>query len=319
MNSKTYKPGYVWPAPAFPFREYYSGPECRIFIIENVQHNWVWMSEWANKFRDTDYFLVYCGWYHSPAFAKEAEAIFSVLNLNRERFFFMFNSYLEKDNFTKVGFLGDIINQNAWIDENLVMRPRVLPKKYQAIYVGRRSEFKRHYLAAKVGNLALVAGNNHGKSTVEVPQHDFINDIPLKPDRVCELINESHCGLILSAAEGACFASSEYLLCGIPVVSTPSTGGRDFWYDEYNSITCEPTEDAVADAVEEFVRNPRNSEVIRERHIQISNKIRLVFINHLQDIFSRHGVLVDAAKFFRENFFHKMRRSYKPDFRKIFA
>ena len=163
MNSKTYKPGYVWPAPAFPFREYYSGPECRIFIIENVQHNWVWMSEWANKFRDTDYFLVYCGWYHSPAFAKEAEAIFSVLNLNRERFFFMFNSYLEKDNFTKVGFLGDIINQNAWIDENLVMRPRVLPKKYQAIYVARRSEFKRHYLAAKVGNLALVAGNNHGK------------------------------------------------------------------------------------------------------------------------------------------------------------
>ena len=52
--------------------------------------------------------------------------------------------------------------------------------------------------------------------------------------------------------EGANYSSSEYLLCGLPVVSTESSGGRDYWFDDYNSIICKPNEDSVKKC-DEFV------------------------------------------------------------------
>ena len=319
MTSPTFSPGYVWPAPAFPFREYYVGPECRIFIIENIAHNWTWMRDWAHRFRETDHFLVYCGWYHSPYFAKQADAMLSALGLRKEMFYIMFNSPLEKANFLAAGFDGEVINHNAWIDEDLVMRPKQLPKVYRAIYVARRSAFKRHHLASKVSGLALIAGNNHGKDVADLPPHVFINDVPMPPAAVCDMINQSNCGLILSASEGACFSSSEYLLCGIPVVSTASSGGRDIWYDEYNSIICDDNHDSVAAAVDEFNLRPRDPQVIRAGHLRLAKKMRDQFVEHLQVIFSTYGVALDAEAYFREHFFHKMRRSYKPDFQKVFG
>lgn len=173
-----FKPSYVWPNKAFPFREYYVGAECRIFIIENIQHNWQWLSTYARRIRKNDYFFVYCGWYHSPAFAKEAEEIFILLGLHKSNFYFMFNSELEKNNFAIYGFLGSVINHNAWLDENIVMRPLGCPKIYQAIYVARRSQFKRHMLASNVKGLALVCGNNHGNEVCEIPDAEYVNPSP---------------------------------------------------------------------------------------------------------------------------------------------
>lgn len=316
---KPYKPSYTWPNPAFPFRVYLDHSRCRIFIIENIQHNWNWLSQYHTRFRDSDYFLVYCGWYHSDAFASEASTIFEILGLDRSKFFFLFNSPLEEQTFKRAGFLGRVINQNAWIDETIVMRPINVAKVFDAIYVARRSAFKRHHLASQVNNLALVAGNNHGNDVVPVPEHKYINAAPLKPDEVCEKINESRCGLILSASEGACFASSEYLLCGIPVVSTHSTGGRDVWYNDYNSIVCEPTAEAVAAAVAEFTANPRDPLKIRQMHIDLSTHFRNEFAAVIYAILARFNVRdIDPFDYFKKNFFHKLRKSYKPDFEQIF-
>ncbi|MBY6092903.1 glycosyltransferase [Maritimibacter alkaliphilus] len=313
-----YKPSYVWPNPAFPFRVYYDGPECRIFIIENIRNNWNWMYEWHEHFRPTDIFFVYSGWYQSVGGAKDTEKIFRLLGLRKENFFFMFNSPLEQQNFD--GFQGAVINHNAWLDENLVMKPLGLPKEYDAIYVARRSAFKRHELAAKVGNLALVAGINHGNAEAPLPPHRYLNDTQLTPDQVCEMINKASCGLIMSETEGACFASSEYLLCGVPVVSTPSYGGRDVWYNEYNSIIADPTPEAIAEAVEEMVRWPRNPARIRQMHLDQANAYRQAFIKALDGFFKRFGVTsVDADKYFKDTFFHKLRKSYVPDFKKIFG
>ncbi|TCS41946.1 glycosyltransferase [Reinekea marinisedimentorum] len=317
-----YEPSYVWPNPAFPFRVYYSSDNLRIFIIENIQHNWEWLSSYYNKFKDTDYFFVYCGWYHSEWFAKEAVKIFDVLGLNRENFFFMFNEESEKKNFEKEGFNGQVINQNAWLDENLVMKPiDNVQKIYDAIYVGRFSNFKRHYLAGKVRNLALVAGNNHGNAIIEnIPNYSYLNQAPLAPEEVCMKINESHCGLILSEEEGACFASSEYLLCGIPVVSTKERGGRSVWYDSYNSIVCEPVESQVAEAVEFFVNNPRCPTRIRKAYISKARIFRQRFILKLAELFEKHGDYeLDADQYFKDNFIHKLRRSQRPDFESIFC
>lgn len=316
-----YKPSYVWPNPAFPFRVYFESQDLRIFIIENIQHNWNWLKEYHTYFKPSDYFFVYCGWYHSEYFAKEAEQIFAELGLSKDNFYFMYNQTNEEDNFSVKGFKGELINQNCWLDENLVMKPLGLEKQFDAIYVGRFSAFKRHHLAQKVSNLALVAGNNHGNAVAEgIPSHVYLNEAPLTPDGVCEKINQANCGLILSETEGACFASSEYLLCGIPVVSTPEFGGRSVWYDSYNSIICDPDPDAVAEAVRFFNENPRDPNVIRQRHIAKANYFRAKFILKFAELLDAHGIVgVNPFEYFKDNYIHKLRKSYRPDFHKIFV
>src|SRR5690606_14249643 len=136
-----------------------------------------------------------------------------------------------------------LINQNAFIVPDYFFPIDGAEKKYDAIYNARPRKFKRHYLARNVGEayrLALILGKHVASlddvNESELPKHIYKNTDHLPHKRVNELLNQSRVGLILSAVEGACFASSEYLLAGIPVVSTMSKGGRDYWYDEYNSL-----------------------------------------------------------------------------------
>jgi hypothetical protein len=314
-----FKPSYVWPNPSFPFRVYWESPELRIFIIENIPHNWLWLNEYSLRFRSSDLFFVICGWHHSEWFATQAAKTLEALGLEKSRFFYLYNSRDEQVAFERYGFQGEVINHNAWLDENLVMKPMDQEKKYDAIYVGRRSAFKRHMLAEHVPNLAIVAGNNHGNDIAPIPVTNYLNPQPLSPEQVCEKINQSHCGLILSAEEGACFASSEYLLCGIPVVSTHSKGGRDVWYDEYNCILCDPDPVQIANAVSYFKAHPRDPQAIRATHIEKARKYRLRFIEALEHMLHQHGVRgIDVHRFFYENYYHKMRNSMKPDFESIF-
>ena len=315
LTKEDFKPSYTWPNPTFPFRLYYDSPKCRIFIIENIQHNWKWMAECHERFRKTDFFFVMTGWYQSPAFADEAEAIFSVLNLDKKQFFFMYNSFLEMENFVHKGFQGDIINQNAWLDESNILQHIGKEKIYDGIYVEFNKKSRRPQLAAQVSPLALVTKANHGKAFADTPLYTYINEQQLSEAEMWEKINQSHCGLVLSAEEGACPTSSEYLLCGIPVVSTPSVGGRDVWYNEHNSIICEATPDAVALAVEKFVQNPPDGQRIRQIHIEKAQEYRGKFIQIVADVFHRFGVVdVEASSYFQKNFYHKMRKNENIDF-----
>ncbi|KAL4440414.1 hypothetical protein ABPG75_003415 [Micractinium tetrahymenae] len=68
----------------------------------------------------------------------------------------------------------------------------------------------------------------------------------LSPAEVYAALNHSEVGALLSALEGPCWASTECLLCGLPVVSTRCSGGREVWYSQDNSIIVEPTPEAVA-------------------------------------------------------------------------
>ena len=314
----TYKSPYIWPNKAFPFRFYYNGMNCRIFIIENVHHNFEWLQAYNKKFRASDIFLVYCGWYHGELFALEASKVFDYLKLNRENFYFLFNSLGESEIFKKFGFNGDLINHNVWLDYNLV-RPRVADKIYRAVYVARNSPFKRHYLADQIEDLALIMGNDWGNlSKLPLPEHVYRNEQPLKETEVFELLSKSYVGLALSEEEGACFSSSEYLLCDIPVVSTASRGGRDLWYNSYNSIVVsEPTPMKLKRAVDYLISIEREPGKIRGEHIKTQENYRRVFISFLQELFNKFDESIDADQFFESTYFHKLRRSYCPEFTEL--
>jgi glycosyltransferase involved in cell wall biosynthesis len=118
---------------------------------------------------------------------------------------------------------------------------------------------------------------------------------------------------VLHACHSACAA--EYLLCGLPVITTPSKGGRTEYLDSTNSVTVKPTQAAVRAGVALAIRKLQSREfnrtAIRAGAIARSAAFRLVFVNDLARVLHNHGVLpvkdtVAAGAIFRRRFRHRM-------------
>lgn len=156
----SYRKYYLYPNKAIPFRVYYRSDTLKVYMIENIMHNFEWLSQYRHKLTDQHVFFVICGWHHSAWFGAVYDEIFDRLSLPRENFFLLYNTPAEQANFARYGFLGDVINHNCWLDETII--PAVIePKHYDAVLVARQTRFKRHFLAAQVAKLALIcAGRN---------------------------------------------------------------------------------------------------------------------------------------------------------------
>ena len=97
----------------------------------------------------------------------------------------------------------------------------------------------------------------------------------MPPGQVNEIYNQSLVGLCLSGAEGAMFSAGEYLLCGLPIVSTHSIGGRDALFDDYNSILTPAEPQSIANAVAQFVKARRDPYRIRADALSRMWRLRL--------------------------------------------
>ena len=171
------------------------------------------------------------------------------------------------------------VNIGCFVDESVFRPEPQVAKEFDAVMNARfwknddGTELKRHHLTGRIERLALldpVFWSTDSSQREKYAQRDncrFINRKRLAPAQVADVLRRSHVGLALSACEGVCRASSEYLLTGLPVVSTASVGGRDVWYDDYNSIIVAPTEDAVYAAVQELKQNPRDPNRIRNDYL----------------------------------------------------
>ena len=280
---------YTWPNPHFPFLCLLNSKEFNIFLISNLTHNYKWFKKHGKNFRTSDFFFVSCGWNFSEYLAEQAHLMFNFLGLNKDQFFILYNSPEELATGTRFGFCGEVINNNCWLEEDnfFIHESR---KRYDAFYVARAVKFKRHYLAAKIKRLALAAGDRfYGSEAAELP--NCLNN-PYKflsKQEISILCGESSCGLILSAEEGACRASSEYLLSGTPVVSTKSWGGRNVWYNSENSIVCEDHEEAVKEAVNEACARDWDRKKIRSMHIDQAVKYREKFKLILTEVLMQIG------------------------------
>lgn len=192
-----------------------------------------------------------------------------------------------------------VVNQNCFMDEKTFYVKAEVKKNYDVLYNARRAKTKRHYLAGRVGDeleLALIYPQHDTSwndiSPEELPKHVYHNIGNLSPEQICGVINQSRVGLVLSAVEGACFASSEYLLCGVPVISTPSTGGRSFWYNDENSIIVDADPSAILAAAKSLITAERDPHRIRESHLELMQKQRQVFLDdvlkRIKDSLSLH-------------------------------
>lgn len=311
---------YVWPNEYIPFRLYLDTEKLRIFWISNFTHNFNWLKNYRNGIRDNDIFFVNIGTYYHDWLVQHAVDMLNYLKLEKDRFYVMVNDEREYEIFSKYGFRVYIINNNSWLDYTKFNANMRIEKKYDSIYVARDVEFKRHELAANLSNLALVMGPLLGEPQGRANELNvaYKNSEPLDFDQVNRMMTEAKCGLILSEIEGACYASSEYLLNGIPVVSTKNMGGRSYFYNEYNSLVVDPDPTEVNDAVQFFLRNKRRPEKIKADHIAQQEIDRLAFCQMLSSVFNMFGVELDSDEFFFRNFVHKMRFYEIPDFENIF-
>lgn len=208
------------------------------------------------------------------------------------------NTHKECCYLDSVGVRAHFINQNITVSEN-VFRPLTAPlgRLHKAVHNARFHPVKRHWLtfetpdvlhlgrwpasgytATEAGALIddLLKSRGHSLWNPRYSLVDQENDVTcpegfpklVNATSVNEACNCASVGLILSAIEGANYASMEYLLSGLPVVSTKSIGGREVFFDEEFCRVVPDDPLAVRDAVEELsgMRIPRAH--IRARTIE---------------------------------------------------
>jgi len=180
------------------------------------------------------------------------------------------------------------INHNSFFDEE-VWFPFETKKVYDFIMNVRPHRIKRVHLAEKVDNIYLLYAD---KNETGLPQ---IFEKYVNTKEVIETLNKSKVGVILSEREGACYASGEYLMCGLPVVSTKSLGGRDYQYTDYNSIICEDDPDAVKEACDEMLLKVNTGKIdnkrIHNENLEIIKPHRERFVELLREVFEKVGII----------------------------
>lgn len=144
-----------------------------------------------------------------------------------------------------------LFNRNAMVDTTSYTIDPKATLEYDAIYNATLYNYKRYELATKIDNLGVIYYLRNSDNRIhyitdvdmqygiEVREKlrsmnnvTLINELGgnykyLNKPTVSYYLNKAKCGLCLSDIEGACLASVEYLLSGIPVVSTKNYGGRD--------------------------------------------------------------------------------------------
>ena len=215
------------------------------------------------------------------------------------------------------GISAHFINHNAFLDERLFSIQPETSKVYDAVYNARMTEFKRHELAREVQSLLIIGGKvtpedsdayfqrtkailPHAKFTYD-GEKKFLNE-----QEVSNVLNQSRVGLCLSACEGAMYASVEYLLCGLPVVSTASLGGRDSWFDpRFTRIVADDPRE-IAAAVQDLINQKLCPHMIRSETLIRMAEHRQRLIDLGQQIYAAHKTGRDFARDFYAVLTHKL-------------
>ncbi len=279
---------------------------------------------WASQISDRkQIYITSLAWHHDKSqFSRQAEFVSSFSsNVDewdpKDHFVILCNEEEEVQWAQEAGFRRAFLcNQSCFLDWNLyALEDRAEHERLFNLVINNRPEkWKRPHFAAGIERLAVIQGKNFRPNEyfdLKSLNPWFINEDRLLPREVVTLLGLSKVGGAFSAIEGVCFSSSEYLLCGLPVVSTPSKGGRAIWYDSDNSIIVEKPEEvpsAVASLIGRCKRQPELRTEIRARHIEKSKEMRAELFRRLNAIAHEFGLHIEFESIFRQHYVNKMRR-----------
>ncbi len=203
-----------------------------------------------------------------------------------------------------LGFEALLCNQNGFVQDYFYKPRHDAEKVFDAIYNARMVKWKRHSLCRDIARLAFLyspwgeGGEAYRlKLAQEMPSATFINGPAIKGqhrqlhgDELRHAYTSAKVGLCLSASEGAMFSSIEYLLCGLPVVTTASTGGRREMFDDAFCRTVEADAHAVATATRDLIALDIDPDTIRAKTME-----KVIATRHLFEALIA-GIQKDAGK-----------------------
>jgi glycosyltransferase involved in cell wall biosynthesis len=212
-------------------------------------------------------------------------------------------------------------HKNAFIDENIFSPRNEVIKKYSAVHIANVEKFKRHYLAWNIKNIAVLAYSYQadsnfselngykdlGYANFSLSNDGCILNPPLSPKEVNSIICAANCGLILSEEEGTNNASTEYLLSGVPVVSTASKGGRDQLFDPNHVLIVDPNSSSVETAVYNMQNNIIDPMQIRESALIKIRQHRKRFLDWLCQVSKQDLYLSADQNYWSTHFVNKLR------------
>ena len=177
---------------------------------------------------------------------------------------------------------------SIYINEH-IFKLQQQPKAYDAIYTAQLMPFKRLPLAKDIEKLMIISYGGDLHTFCPELKHADCNREFLSRQELAQKYSQSYAGLCLSEVEGAMFASCEYLLCGIPVVSTPSKGGRDEFFNQENALIVPSAPDAIAQAVKHWKNHPPDPNVIRSNTLDRINNLRLEYCTYIAKLIEQGG------------------------------
>jgi len=214
------------------------------------------------------YFIINFPWYQSTKDARKIGALLSRIEAASpgiiQRCLFLSNSEWELQLFRAInpGLRSEKVNNCFTLSEKLFYIEDHQPE-YEFVCNATPLKYKNHRFLPPIKQSALISWDHnitvgHQKNRVDLStlcKGELMQN--LNCDQVREILNKSCCGVILSGTEGACYASAEYLLCGIPVVSCPSFGGRDEYYNMQNSFVVPLKKEEISQAIQNCVSGMR--------------------------------------------------------------
>jgi len=203
------------------------------------------------------------------------------------------NTQIDIEILSNIGFKCILVHHNGFLDENIFkILPNSTYKTYNAIYNAQIVPFKRMELSVKIAKLGVITYVNpndtinadYRKNILAMIGRSVLNNYQLEPNEVCKFLNQAKCGLILSEEEGGNYATTEYLLCGMPVITTQNIGGRDEFLNETNSIVVPADANHIAYIVNTLDINRFNANNIRNNCILKMSEYRNTFYDDLENI-----------------------------------
>jgi glycosyltransferase involved in cell wall biosynthesis len=216
---------------------------------------------------------------------------------------FLCNAVQSNRMLRRLRFPGDLANINLYVNEHTFqIRPQ--PKVYDAVYAAQMAPYKRLHLAAEVPRLFV---QTYGDCKTPEGHYDLARYEPsvshaqhnlgwVTTEEVVDTYNRASVGLSLSACEGAMLASVEYMLCGIPQVSTHCKGGREQFFDSRYVTVTEADPTAIAAAVAEMAGRNLDPWLVRNETLKKQQMHRMRLCSYVAQLVQRDtGSRLDPA------------------------
>jgi hypothetical protein len=231
-----------------------------------------------NKPTKSDYIFLLCSWFKS-------QYLLNIIRSYSEYNIIILANSLEEKKYFESKVKNDVLfcNHNAFLNEDIFnINETIMNKEYDLVIDSAFHSYKNVALARAIPNVIHIGYYKKDISDIILPTYgivlNYLSGSYKRMDKIDinNYYNKSMVGGIFSTTEGACFASSQYLLSGLPVLSTKSVGGRDIWYNDKNSVICEDNEDDILKAYETIKEKLKNNEFnkydIRNTHLNQMNE-----------------------------------------------